>query len=865
MFGGSFAGAAAQGLNQSLLDWQRIWLQEEELEKADKREQERLDFENLRLQWEQERTAAAEAGADRRFNLQLEQERLNNMWQAFSKTTSPAVKASQAEAFRGTSYYDFAVSSVTEGFFQDYLEANTYLQGMYNAPIGTYYDPTMVKAAAEVSGRFGLNLEGDALQNYIDERVKWAEGTTLEATEERERQRNRLELDDSTARANLENIEASTRATDAQAEYTRANIEWGTAQNWREEMRLVWEGDNHQANLALLQQEFEQNERINPLLYQSLMYDNNGKLHDQQIRDATKEATIQMYLDNANLVGIERQLKQIELNFAFDNAELDVAIKRDNRTHIQTTIQSILQGIKESEARITSAGVDDEVARQAMEEERIRTFTSLMSSGHVDLAREYGREFVQDIVGEEGFESMLKNMEERAQRGLDTESAELEAARELAYWQIQYAEENARNESRLLEAQADRADTQAQYEEDRIKAEMAESSARIRVSDGQLALQSYQRQQYDNQTSGGTPAPPPPTGFYDFMEDRRLTFGWNLSNITDFKTNYDLTEQSVNREAELFRQLAEGTPEQRDRAIAQLRSGYYSDVPMSTWNNEDAVMALHNAAKDRWAGELQEASTPLVNALSVVINAASNHGVVPDPTYFGINPESGYWQTALLTNPAYRSLMEGRAAELNEAAEQAAPDILGRVESYATTTSPEILSTVGPSAVYNALVDDFGAEVVGAVLGSPAELQAQTLDMSQAYQQAKGVVNEYFSRHGYDINTFGDRQNAVGELSYISQQASGLLGELRGHENRPGTKPPGANAMFSEIMQALGRPVPSWQLSMMGTGDMINQLTPALAEINNILGSLNYLNPRTFDMGPVQTSPGGTDSTSGGR
>lgn len=863
MFGGSFAGSAAQGLNQSLLDWQRIWLQEEELEKADKREQERLDFENLRLQWEQERTAAAEAGADRRLELQLEQERLNNMWQAFSKTTSPAVKAGQAEAFRGTSYYDFAVSSVTEGFFQDYLEANTYLQGMYNAPIGTYYDPVMVKAAAEVSGRFGLKLEGDALQDYIDERVAYAEGTTLEATEERERQRNRLELDDQTARANLEGIEASTRATDAQAAYTAANIEWGNAQNLREETRLVWEGDAHQANLALLQQEFEQNEKLNPALLQSLLYDNDQKLHDREVRNATKEATIQMYLDNAELVGIERQLKEVELSFAWDNAELDVAIKQDNRDHIKATIEGIRQNMKESEARIASAGVDDEVARQAMEEERIRTFTALMSSGHVDLAREYGREFVQDIVGEEGFESMLKNMEERAQRGLDAESAELEAAQELAYWQIQYAEENAKNESRLLGAQADRAETQAQYEEDRIKAELAESSARIRVSDGQLALQSYQQQQYNNQTSGGTP--PPPSDFYDFMENRRLTLGWNLGNITDFKTNYDLTEQSVNQEAELFRQLAEGTPEQRDRAIAQLRSGYYSDVPMSTWNNADAVAALHDAAKDRWAGELQEASTPLVNALSVVINAATNHGVLPDPTYFGINPESGYWQTALLTNPAYRSLMEGRAAELDEAAQQAAPDILGRVENYANTTSPEILSTVGPSAIYNALVDDFGAEVVGAVLGSPAELQAQTLDMSQAYQQARGVVNEYFSRHGYDINTFEDRQNAVGELSYISQQASGLLGELRGHENRPGTKPPGANAMFSEIMQALGRPVPSWQLSMMGTGDMINQLTPALAEINNILGSLNYLNPRTFDMGPVQTSPGGTDSTSGGR
>lgn len=856
MFGGTFSGSAAQALNQSLLDWQRIWLQEEELEKADKREQERMDFEAQRLEWEKARTQAAEAGADRRLDLQLEQERLNNMWQAFSKTTSPAVKASQAEAFRGTSYYDFAVNSVTEGFFQDYLEANTYLQGMYNAPIGTYYDPTIVKAAAEISGRFGLKLEGDALQNYIDERVAYAEGTTVEATEERERQRERLALDDETARANLEGIEASTRATDAQAEYTRANIEWGNAQNMRDETRLVWEGEAHQANLALLQQELEKNDQFNPVLLQGLMYDNNKKLHDQEVRDATKEATIQMYLDNAGLVGIERQLKQIELGFAWDNAELDVAIKQGSRDHIKATIEGIRQNIKESESRITSAGVDDDVARQAMEEERIRTFTSLMSSGHVDLAREYGREFVQDIVGEEGFESMLKNMEERAQRGLDTESAELEAAQELAYWQIQYAEENARNESRLLGAQADRAETQAQYEEDRIKAELAESSARIRVSDGQLALQSYQWQQHNNQTGGNTP--PPPSDFYDFMEDRRLTLGWNLGNITDLKTNYDLAEQSVNREAELFRQLSEGTPEERDRAIAQLRSGYYSDVPMSTWNNEDAVEALYNTAKDRWAGELQEASTPLVNALSVVINAASNHGVLPDPTYFGINPESGYWRQAMLTNPAFRSLAEQDLAELNEAVQAAAPDILGRVENYATTTSPEILSTVGPSAIYNALVDDFGAEVVGAVLGSPAELQAQTLDTSRAYQQAMGVVNEYFSRHGYDINTFGDRQNAVGELSYISQQASGLLGELRGHSNRPGTKPPGANAIFSEIMQALGRPVPSWQLSMMGTGDMINQLTPAVAEINNILGSLNYLGPRTFDMGPVQTSPGGS-------
>lgn len=843
MFGGSFAGSAAQGLNQALLDWQRIWLAEEEMEKQDQRAREQREFEELRLEWEKERTAAAEAGADARFERQQEWEELSTLWASFEKSESASARAAMVDAFKGTRLYNAAVGAASMDLFANPMEATAFLKEVTNAPVGSRYSPELVKTAAEVSGRFGLNLEGDELQDYINRHVEWANTLDEEFTEERARQREALDLETQQARANLEDTQSRTKLSDAQVRQIDANIELGKKHDMREESRLLWEGEAHQKNMLMLQQEYDQNERINPLLVESLSYDNDGKLFERDIREATKDVTIQRILDEAGLVGIERQLKEIELEFAYGTAELEVAILQGNSDHIAATIDSIRQNIKESEARITSAGIDDEIALAELKEKRITTFTSLMGAGHIDLARKYAHEFVADVVGEEGIDALLDSMAERAQRQLDTETATLESARVLAYWETHFAEQNAKNESRILAAQADDAETRASYSAELIASQIEANNASVRASDANVALQ--QAKISEILSSGGGGASLPAT-FLDFMDDNRLTMGWTFEKIANLKSNYDVADQSIRTEEALFNQLATGTPEERAEAVAKLADLY--DMEPRFFMNPDNVAELLERKRDEWATTRETSAVDLTNALSILVNNALPLGVDIDPKAFGIDPSAPYWEAALLRNPAIRSVHEADQAALSEAAQRDAPNMYARLEVFSSSNSPELIATLGPSVVWEEMSREYGEDVVAEVFGSPAKLQEQMLEMSRNFTVPFDALVPYFSNKGYDLYSPVDRYNALQELSFTINKASGLLEELRAGGS-PGTKPAGVNAAFREVMDMIGQSVAPWQVSMMGRGDMINALTPALAELNSLTQSLLHVDNR-IPVGP---------------
>lgn len=856
MFSGTFSGSAAQALNQSLLEWQRLWLAEEEMEKDANAERERQELEQQRLQWQKEAEAArldAQNDADAAARLATIQD---NQFKYFQQLESPSLKIKMAQGLDNDHpYKQEMLNSVSDEIFSNVTHALEYVDTyLNNAEIGVVPDLFILESAAKSIANY-RGLEGKERQDLIDLYLSKGEELINKGEIVRDA-RTQAELDRA-EREGLENrrTEGQIELDAAQTEQIKTNTALLEAEGLREEDRHIWAGERHQAEMLKMQQEYAQNEKINPLIVQGLTYDNDGKLLDLEIRNATKNATIKSILDQAALVGVERELKEIELHYAWENAELDIALKTNERDHITATIDSIRQNIKESEARITSLGINDELALSQLDEQRIATFTKLMGSGHVDLARKYADEFIGDIVGHEGMENILDNMAARAERQLDTETMELEAAYDIAFWQSVHAEKNAESDMRARAAAADNAEVQAQYAADVITSQIEANNANIRASDANVALQNARVTEILTGGGGGDGTPANiPTSLLEFMDDNRLTMGWTFEKIADLKTEYDVTDASIKHEESLFYQLAEGTPEQRNAAAQELASLY--GMEPRYFNNPDNVAQLHAQKQAEWTSSREMAAAPLTNALTILFNNAFPLGVDMNPQAFGIDPNAPYWQAALLRNPAIRSASEAEAAALSQAANEAMPDMYARLEIFSSSNSPELIATVGPSVVWDAMSQEYGEDVVAEVFGSPAQLQEQMLEMSRDFTVPFDAVVPYFTERGYDMYDPVDRHNALQEMSYTLDRANTLLNQLR-DGGAPGTKPPGVNTAFREIMDMLGQPVAPWQVSMMGRGDMINALTPAIKELNSLTQSLLHVDTR-IPMGPaVNPNPGG--------
>ena len=184
------------------------------------------------------------------------------------------------------------------------------------------------------------------------------------------------------------------------------------------------------------------------------------------------------------------------------------------------------------------------------------------------------------------------------------------------------------------------------------------------------------------------------------------------------------------------------------------------------------------------------------------------------------------------------------------------PDMYARLEIFSSSNSPELISTAGPSVVWEAMSQEYGEDVVREVFGSPAQLQAEMLEMSRNFTVPFDAVMPYFTERGYDMYNPVDRHNALQEMSYSLDRANTLLRQLR-DGGAPGTKPAGVNAAFREVMDMMGQPVAPWQVSMMGRGDMINALTPAIQQLNSLTQSLLHVDTR-IPFGPVvNPNPGG--------
>lgn len=827
MFSGNFAGAASQQLDTSLQAWRQLWLADQKMQKDEELARSQQEFDKLRLQQERELNEASISAANTR---QLEEIKARQQSEIFQKFTSldpwqqvQQVSTFSSPLFEGTDYEAWAKNVTAGGLFNDPQAAYKFLQEAVYSPdaVGTVQPLEFVKQAIKA---VGATMDPEALKDFTSYTLDVANKNSQGAEQIR----------DATFQSHLDTLnlagatyrekEASTAQSNAQTTY------YGALTN-DINTRLGFDGEEHGLRMGLLAEQLtaaretnDFNKKMNPLLIEAATLDNDGKVLDLDIRNATRDAVIEQMLNEAELSGYKRDVAKIEALNAWTNAQLDLAAKRQNLELGRQTLETGLLDQENLRARtdLTIAQKDELISNQ--QEARISTITNLVSLGMSELLGEYAGKYLKDIVGEENVAAVTQQLQDIAKNKNDEQDAAIRANIAISNWQAEHAPEAAAAQLREAEAQADLAEFQAGNAQAEFN--LKKWSTEQGVYQNQQQIDSKKAEIARAAAAQGTT---PPTLSSAINQVQNST-GINRQDLLRYQQDYKDADAAATTYGNLLNVALSGSMGAIE-ANNQLIDKFGMDAQaLSAIRDQDPTQLPWEMAKQNRRNTLEGA----IFSLSQGVFDLTGTRIIP--TDLGLPYDMPEFNSAMEADPYFRNASEDAGAAI---------DVAIGVNAYKTigVAPPELTA----STLWTNLVANFGESylkdkgiTIDNVASRIGEIQAE---FNEKQNQANQVANT-ITVGQLNLADAADRQS----LRNILQGYSSALDSMKGMSSQGYQGTQRAYGLYADIASKLGiQPVQFNSLNARSPRE-VAAYAASMEQINSIisttLNNLQWLDQR---------------------
>lgn len=757
---GLFWGNAATEGNKSLMEWQRLWMAEDEAKRQDARENERIMLEGKRVEWEQERY-----GLEReRLEGDAARTRQQALWDDQYKTWQSVTDPDQKEAMlhemgaQGNDRYAFAVSEFNRSLITDPSVAFGLLDSVLNAEPGRRFLIPMVKEAATTAGRM-TGLSGKDLEEFVNEYVAYAEQQNSEAPEFDELAKEQLRLGVAQARANHAETETRTSNIAANTQHQLAVTDEFIKQGFRNEELHQFITQEYAQNLELGAQQLIasifNNEEMQPAVLAQLLAKTEETEFANEFNQATRDVLIQRVRDEARRVSADADIAEVQASFAFDNAQLDIALKANDLAQGEKAIEAVDQQIRESMARVEELGANTEAIRATTNNNAVKMVMDIVASGNVALLGDNTRSLLANVVGEEEADNALAQLKEVAQRNLDEDDARAQANIIIADAEATFAYRRAEAAVRQAEADAWGQEWRNSISEEQrlFDNDMKAQGIQISWEDVNLRRQSLLHQIEQSKNAGTVP-----TNQSSVLTNAYKIAGVSGENVQDAIDAYNAAVAKGRGPGGLLAQAMDGD---RD-ALMELRLEYGT-------TDLDSLEEILRAAEE-------SARQGAVNRIAMVFAAGMDSTGVPlRPEAFGLSPNDPIYMEAMLRYPGMQLEQSSGTTSVGAEVESA---IINDIKKRALFLSPENVQLAGPEEVYRQLIATHGEEAVEAMGLSPATIQPIIQQAQAQYAERFNPTRAYLEGAGFDIYSPTQRQNAQTFLTQSSTALTNLMNEI---------------------------------------------------------------------------------------
>lgn len=417
----SFFGNSAQAFDKGLKEWQRLFLQEDQLEQQHEQFQTQMrqqrSLEERRMEHQTNLEALRQQGALDLFNKETNQKlAIETIDLAQSGAYNVADLPDLAAKYRemGGPFAQIAPLLTTMGTDRIYgsrKEALNYLASVTTSiqdpESSVPFNRQLWDAAVEMS----LTGLGDAQrkerQAHYDELRSFAEGTAEELSDAA-MQSVQNNLDQQLA--DIENTLSETDVNDAQAgwliQQTKTDA-WKTANLLPQQRNLlIAQTQNMMANttLATIEADYKPALMAQELAQQELTTEEMTRTIDAVVDSAI--AAAEQASEDVEMTKTQRQLLESDLRVSTATEMARIALKNGEVERLDAATEKMWQDIKESKARIKGIENDSEYREAATTElrQRVRhsalaTLTEAAQAGNLDAVRDFG----VDLLVEAGY------------------------------------------------------------------------------------------------------------------------------------------------------------------------------------------------------------------------------------------------------------------------------------------------------------------------------------------------------------------------------------------------------------------------------------------------------------------------------